>query len=194
MHVRYVPLCCTFAVLVRLVFTRSLSFSGAFARCSSGVLSSVPSLPPLHLPDPSASSSASPASALCPSAAPVTASHASLPPRDWGDVLDPPPPAPPSASVSGLVSYLALVSLPPGGGRTRSDTQHSVGTCYKSVIVLHDHTSHHLLCCAPIGVEGGNICLHPIRDCEVQAHSSPGCWKPWLVGIYFRAPPRENIS
>ena len=59
---------------------------------------------------------------------------------------------------------------------------------------MHDHTSYHSLCFDTIGVEGRKVCLHPIRDCEVQAHSAPGRWKPFSDGIYFIAPPRENFD
>ena len=36
--------------------------------------------------------------------------------------------------------------------------------------------------------------MQPIRDCEVQSHSAPGCWNPLSDGIYFHAPPWENFS
>ena len=62
------------------------------------------------------------------------------------------------------------------------------------MIVLHDNTSHRLLCCAPIGLEGSKVFLQPIRDCEVQAHSDPGRWKFMSASIYFRAPPQENFA
>ena len=43
-------------------------------------------------------------------------------------------------------------------------------------------------------MEGIKVCLQPIRDCKVQAHSAPGRWKPVSDGIYFRVPPREKIA
>ena len=55
----------------------------------------------------------------------------------------------------------------------RSATQNSAVTHCKSVIVLQDHTFHHSLCCALIGEKGSNVCLKPIRDCKVKAHSAP---------------------
>ena len=87
------------------------------------------------------SPSASPTSALHPSTAPATTPHALRLPHNWGAVLDPPPPT----SISGLVSSLAVVSLPPGGGEARNYSQHGNFTHGILVIILHDHTSHHSL-------------------------------------------------
>ena len=57
----------------------------------------------------------------------------------------------------------------PGGGDARSTVYGAVNHG-KSVIVLHNHTSHRSLCCAPIGVEGSKGCMQPISNCKVQAH------------------------
>ena len=129
------------------LFAPTLSDLAASSPAAYGSsLPSAPSSPAPHPPAPSASSSASPASDLRTYTAPTTAPRDSRPPRDWGDVLDPPPPAPPSASVYGLVSSLDLVYIPPGGGgEVRSATQNSAVTHCKSVIVLQDHTFHHSL-------------------------------------------------
>ena len=81
-----------------------------------------------------------------------------------------------------------------GRGEARSATQHGALTHSKLAIVLYYHTSHHLLCCEPIGVGGINVCLHPIREYKVQEHSSPGRWKPVSYKMYFQAPPWENFS
>ena len=81
-----------------------------------------------------------------------------------------------------------------GGGGECSATQRGDVTHGKLVIVLHDHTSHTFLCCNPIEVEGVKVCLNPIRDCEVQAHSAPGCWNPVSTKIYFQALPWENLA
>ena len=62
------------------------------------------------------------------------------------------------------------------------------------MIVLHDHNSHCLLCCALIGVEGIKVYLQPIRDCEVKANSAPGCRNNVSSGIYFKVPPWENFA
>ena len=125
--------------------------------------------------------------------APVTSAHISHPSRDWGAVLALPLPAPSVASVSGMGESLDLVSLPPGRGDTLSASQNGAVIHGKSVIILHDHTLHRLLWCAPIGLEDSNVCLKPIKDCEVHAHSDPGSQNHMSAGIYFRDPPRENF-
>ena len=43
-------------------------------------------------------------------------------------------------------------------------------------------------------MKGSKVCLHFIMDCEVQAHSSLGRWRPIYVGIFFRDPPLENFA
>ena len=84
-----------------------------------------------------------------------------------------------------------------GGGESHSSastTQRGTVTRGKSVIVLHDKTLRHLLCCAPIGEEGGKVCLQPIRECKLQAHSAPSRRNPVNDGILFRAPPWYNLT
>ena len=95
----------------------SASFAPAFSVALSpaahkSLLPAAASSPAPRLPALSSPPSDSLASTLPPSAAPATAPRALRPLRDWGAVLAPPPPA----SVSGLVSSLAMVSLLPGGG------------------------------------------------------------------------------
>ena len=120
----------------------------------------------------------------------MTALRALLLLHNWSAVLDPPLPS----SVSGLVSSLAVVFIPTwgerggGGDKARSTTQTSPVTYGKSVIILHNRTLHHSLCCATIGMEGVKVCMKPIRDCEVQAHSATSHQKPVTAWINFWYP------
>ena len=95
---------------------------------------------------------------------------------------------------SGVVLVFYISTSWGGEVEAYSATHNGTGTHGKSVIVLHNHTSHRSLCCAPIGVEGIKIFLQPIGDFNVQAHSAPICRKPVCTGIYFRYPPRENFA
>ena len=100
-----------------VLFAPSLSDSAAPSPATHGSFRpSVPSSPDQRPSAPAAPFSASPTSALRPSAAPFTAPCSSRPSRNWGAVLtlplSPPPPLT-AASVARLGAYLDLVSLSP---------------------------------------------------------------------------------
>ena len=132
----------------------SLSAAPSPAACGSLHPIAV-SLPSLRPPDMSSYTFDFPSSALHPSAATATAPRASRPLRNQGAVLAPPPPA----SVSGLVSSLYVVFLPPEEGEAHSASQHGAVSRGKSMIALNDQNSHRSLCCAPIGMKGIKDCL-----------------------------------